>query len=107
MHMFAYPQCIDPNDTYVLEQVPRRTCGRLEGKVKQHAEGWGLYLQEGPDIQILAALVIIVLVASVLFVILWSYFMHDVQGASGVGSYIVSAVMALVALAALVVGISR
>ena len=82
----------------MLDQLPKRTCGKLEGKVRQPAEGWGLHFQEGQDFGILAGMLVIALVASMLFAVLWSYFRDDVQGAFGVASYIVAAAVAFVAL---------
>ena len=101
--MLTSPECIHEEKTLVLDQLPKRTCGELEGKVRQPAEGWGLHYQEGQDFDLLMGVVFIVLVASLLFGVLWSYFKHDVQGAFGVASYMVTAVAAFVALVTLVV----
>jgi hypothetical protein len=98
MHMLRKPECIVDGPTFVLDQVPKRMGGELKGNVKALAEGWGLYFQEGWDLRILTGMVVIVLVASLIFAVLWSYFKHDVQGAFGVSSYIVTAIGVPVAL---------
>jgi hypothetical protein len=98
MHMLTSPECIHAEETLVLDQLPKRTCGKLEGKVRQPAEGWGLHFQEGQDFGILVGVVFIGLMASLLFAVLWSYFEHDVQGAFGVASYVVTTVAVFVAL---------
>ena len=54
-------------------------------------EGWGLYFQEDIDISTIIAVVFIALfVASLLFLVLWTIFKDDIQGASGVSAYIVA-----------------
>jgi len=98
MHMLTSPDCIHAEETLVLDQLPKRTCGKLEGKVRQPAEGWGLHFQEGQDFGILAGVVVIGLVASLVFAVLWAGVRGDVQGGFGVASYIVTAVAAFVAL---------
>jgi hypothetical protein len=102
LHMLTSPECILPEETLVLKSLPKRTCGKLEGKVGQKTEGWGLHFQEARDFRILFGAVLVGIVASMLFVILWSYFKHDLQGASGIASYsttVITVVIALVALA--------
>ncbi|KAH7069264.1 hypothetical protein FB567DRAFT_456853, partial [Paraphoma chrysanthemicola] len=98
MHMLTSPDCIPADETLVLEQLPKRTCGELQGKVRQPAEGWGIHFQEGWDTDILIGVVTIMFLASLVFAIIWSYFKHDIQGAFGVSSYMITAVGVLVAL---------
>ncbi|KAF2025241.1 hypothetical protein EK21DRAFT_93432 [Setomelanomma holmii] len=98
MHMLTDPECIHKEEMLVLEKLPKRTCRELQGKVRQPAEGWGIHFQEGWDTDILIGVVAIIFAASLLFAILWSYFEHDIQGAFGVSSYMITAVGVLVAL---------
>ncbi|KAH6094468.1 hypothetical protein HBI65_125610 [Parastagonospora nodorum] len=92
MHMLTSPQCITPKETFVLEQLPKRTKGELIGTIGRPAEGWGIHFQEGWDFDLLIGLVLAVfLLASLLFAVLWSHFKLDVQGAFGVSSYMVTA----------------
>ncbi|KAF2830962.1 hypothetical protein CC86DRAFT_282182, partial [Ophiobolus disseminans] len=98
MHMLTSPACIHEDETLVLDQLPKRTRGEMEGKVRRPAEGWGLHYREGQDFEILMGVVAIGLVASFVFAVLWAQFRHDVQGAFSVASYVVTAVAAVVAL---------
>ncbi|KAH4937135.1 hypothetical protein HBH74_079000 [Parastagonospora nodorum] len=92
MHMLTSPQCINPKETFVLEQLPKRTRGELIGTIGRPAEGWGIHFQEGWDFDLLIGIVLAVfLLASLLFAVLWSHFKLDVQGAFGVSSYMVTA----------------
>jgi hypothetical protein len=92
MHMLISPQCIDAKETFVLQQLPKRTKGELKGTIGRPAEGWGIHFQEGWDFDLLIGLVLAVfLVGSLLFAVLWSHFKLDVQGAFGVSSYMVTA----------------
>ncbi|KAH7076750.1 hypothetical protein BKA63DRAFT_602499 [Paraphoma chrysanthemicola] len=98
MHWLKSPECVHEDETLVFDQLPKRICGKLEGKVRHPADGWGLHFEEGQDYGILAGMLLIALMASLLFAIFWSYFKDDVQGAFGVASYIVAAAVAFVAL---------
>jgi hypothetical protein len=98
MHMLTSPECIDPKETFVLDQIPKRTKGELRGIAGRPADGWGINFQEGWDVDLLIGTVLTVfLVASLLFAVLWSHFKLDVQGAFGVSSYMVTAVGIFVA----------
>ncbi|KAH7086938.1 hypothetical protein FB567DRAFT_443733 [Paraphoma chrysanthemicola] len=100
LHWLKSPECVHEDETLVLDQLPKRTCGRLEGKIRHPADGWGLHFEEGQDYRILANMLLLALMASLLFAIFWSYFKDDVQGAFGVAQYIVGLAVAFVALVA-------
>ncbi|KAF1847273.1 uncharacterized protein K460DRAFT_278788 [Cucurbitaria berberidis CBS 394.84] len=92
MHMLASPDCIHEKETWILDQLPKRTCGELQGKVGQPAEGWGIHYREGWDSDsITGTRFVIFLLASLLFAVLWSAFKMDVQGAFGVSAYMTAA----------------
>lgn len=89
--LFTCPTDVHEKDTWILDQLPKRTCGELRGQIGQPAEGWGIYYDEGLDRDTLALTVLVVfLVASLLFGVLWSRFQYDVQGAFGVSAYMVA-----------------
>ncbi|CAO2657319.1 Nn.00g034450.m01.CDS01 [Neocucurbitaria sp. VM-36] len=99
--LFTCPSDVHKDDTWILDQLPKRTCGELQGKIGQPAEGWGIYYQEGWDRDMITLLVFLIfLLASLLFGILWSRFEFDVQGAFGVSAYMVTASSILVTLIA-------
>ena len=90
--MLSSPQCINKNETWVLEQLPKRTVGELQERVGQPAEGWGIYYQEGIDFDMIVGVVFsIFILASLLFGVLWTVLEHDIQGAFGISSYMVTA----------------
>ncbi|KAF2643421.1 hypothetical protein P280DRAFT_394746 [Massarina eburnea CBS 473.64] len=98
-HLFTTPTCINENDTWILDQLPKRICGELQGKAGQPAEGWGIYYQEGWDRDVITLGVFgIFLVASLIFGVLWSCLKMDVQGAFGVSAYMVAACGVFVSL---------
>lgn len=91
-HMFNSPSCASEIDTWILDQLPKRAHGQLHGKRGQPADGWGIYYNEGWDKEAVAlAVMVVFIVASLIFGILWSHFKMDVQGAFGVSAYAVSA----------------
>lgn len=99
--MLSSPQCINEQETWVLEQLPKRTAGELLERIGQPAEGWGVYYQEGVDFDTIITVVFVAfLLASLLFAVLWTKFEMDIQGAFGVSSYMITAggiVLAMVA----------
>ncbi|KAH6878253.1 hypothetical protein BKA58DRAFT_91765 [Alternaria rosae] len=89
--LFTCPTDVHEKDTWILDQLPKRTCGELRGQIGQPAEGWGIYYDEGLDRDTLALTVLLVfIIASLLFGVLWSRFQYDVQGAFGVSAYMVA-----------------
>lgn len=92
MHMLSSPECINDQVTWVLEQLPKRTAGKLQERAKQPVEGWGIYYQEGIDWDmVIGAVFLLFLLGSLLFAILWTTLKMDIQGAFGVSSYMVTA----------------
>lgn len=100
-HLFRSPCHANEDDTWVLDLLPRRICGKLHGQAGKPAEGWGIYYQEGLDWDAIAVVVFVVFLAgSLLFGVLWSRFKMDVQGAFGVSAYMVTACGMLLSLVA-------
>jgi hypothetical protein len=92
MHMLSSPQCINEQETWVFDQLPKRTVGELQAYAGQSVEGWGIYYQEGVDFDMIISVVFVVFIlASLLFAILWTRLELDIQGAFGVSSYMVTA----------------
>lgn len=90
--MLSSPKCINERETWVLNQLPKRTKGELQEKFGQPAEGWGIYYQEGVDFDMIIGVVFSVfLLASLLFGVLWTVLEMDIQGAFGISSYMVTA----------------
>lgn len=92
MHMLYAPDCLTDDDVSVLEQLPKKTDCKLGEATGPPPEGWGLYYQEDLDISAIIGIVFIILfVASLLFLLLWTVLKDDIQGGSGAGSYILAA----------------
>ncbi|PVI00188.1 hypothetical protein DM02DRAFT_494166, partial [Periconia macrospinosa] len=84
-HLFKDPSCINENDTWILDQLPKRTAGELYGSVGKPADGWGIYYEEDWDRDIITVVVVsLFIISSLVFGVAWSYFKMDVQGAFGV-----------------------
>ena len=89
--MLEHPADIDKDETYVLDQLPKRTCGALQAQPGQASEGWGIYFEEGLDFDlVIGATFTVFIMASLLFGILWTVLEMDIQGAFGVSSYMVT-----------------
>jgi hypothetical protein len=83
---------------WIVEQLPKRKWGELFGKPEQPAEGWGIYYKEGWDTGLIAIVVFSLLSASLLFSVLWTTLRDDIQGAFGVGAWMVGIGGALLAV---------
>lgn len=100
--LFSHPSYADETDDWILQQLPKRICGRLQGQAGHPAEGWGVYYQEDWDRDLITVMVFLVfLVASVLFGALWSVYKFDIQGAFGISAYMVAVCAALIPLIAM------
>ncbi|KAF9729921.1 hypothetical protein PMIN01_11854 [Paraphaeosphaeria minitans] len=78
-HLFNDPSCVNGNDTWILDQLPRRICGELHGKAGQPAEGWGIYYQEGLSWRFITLTMVVVFFLVSLFGILWAYLKKDIR----------------------------
>lgn len=101
-HLFKEPSCINENDTWILDQLPKRLKGELVGKLGKPADGWGIYYEEGWDRDIITLVLVSMFIASSLvFGVTWSCFKMDVQGAFGVSAYMMAACTAIISCIAM------
>lgn len=84
--------------TWMVEQFPKRKRGTLFGSSDQPAEGWGIYYKEGWNPKMIARFILGLLLASLVFGIVWTQVKSDIQGAFGVASWIVGVGGALLAV---------
>ncbi|KAF2145778.1 uncharacterized protein K452DRAFT_125379 [Aplosporella prunicola CBS 121167] len=90
MHYLQHPDCISAKQTRVLRQFPKRMRGQLAA-LDDAVHGWGIHFREGwAWDKIWAALMVVFVLGSFVFAILWSVFQRDLQGAFGVASWWVS-----------------
>jgi hypothetical protein len=98
MHMLKKPECIHEDENLILERLPKRICGPLQGKVKELPGGWGLQFQEGLNTMLLTSIVLLVSVGILFLAILFSVLENDLQGPFAIASYVITAVGVLVIL---------
>lgn len=99
MDYFTDPHAINPNRTWILEQLPKRALAKFDPEPLEPIEAWGLYFKEGWNWnKIWWILGLGFFPPSLLFGILWAVLKQDIQGAFGVASWYMTA-------AAIVLGI--
>jgi hypothetical protein len=87
-HAFLNPACIHPHQTWVYNQVPKRTSGKLKGSHQTAIAGWGISFREDWDwAAIWTFLLCFFLVPSLVFFLIWAFYKGDLQAASGVAGY--------------------
>jgi hypothetical protein len=97
--LFYCPSEAGQDDNWVLNQLPKRICGQLQGAPGEPAEGWGIYYHESWDRELITlAIFILLLLATLLFGVLWSKYQFDVQGAFGVSAWMATLGGILIAL---------
>jgi hypothetical protein len=102
MHLLNSPCELDKNETEILNLLPKRICGELQGRAGQAVEGWGIYYKEGWDRDMIVSIVFLMfLLVSLLFGVLWSIYKMDMQGAFGVSAYMGTAASILLAIIAM------
>jgi hypothetical protein len=99
VHMLKCPNRINEKQTWILNRVPKRTQGELQGGTGVPTEGWGLYFQEGWDVDMMLGIIIVmILMGSLIFGICWTVLESDIQGAFGVSGYMITAGGVLIAV---------
>ncbi|KAK2782385.1 hypothetical protein FQN52_000925 [Onygenales sp. PD_12] len=87
-HYLMHPGHVKEQSCWILSQLPKKLNGKLEERANGEATGWGIYFKEGPNWnKIWAAMLLIFVLGSMLFGIMWSVFEKDVQGAFGVSGW--------------------
>jgi hypothetical protein len=88
MHLFFAPECIDPSQVWVFNQMPKRTSSRLIAQPDAPAEGWGLYFQEGWNWAKITTFVLTLFVGgSLIFGLLYAVLKKDLQTAFTIATY--------------------
>ena len=86
-HYFWSPECLDPQQTTIYHQLPKRTCGQLSTVRNASALGWGVHFEEGWHWRsIYFVVVVLAVTASLTFGITWTLLRGDLQGAFAVAS---------------------
>jgi hypothetical protein len=99
LHYFKHPELIAEKEMSILNQLPKRNCGKMQPTGQMPARGWGLYYEEGWNIGLIIGVIVgITISAGLLFGIYWTIAKTDIQGAWGVSSYMVTSCALVVAL---------
>ncbi|BCS01651.1 uncharacterized protein AKAW2_51992A [Aspergillus luchuensis] len=88
MDFFNNPQYIAPNSTSIVQQLPKRACGKLQNEYINLTEAWGIFYKEDWNwARIWWILALGFFPPSLLFGVLWTVFKQDISGAFGVASW--------------------
>ncbi|GLA67416.1 hypothetical protein AtubIFM54640_010734 [Aspergillus tubingensis] len=88
MDFFNNPQYIAPNSTLIVQQLPKRACGKLQNENINPTEAWGIFYKEDWNwAKIWWILALGFFPPSLLFGVLWTVFKQDISGAFGVASW--------------------
>lgn len=102
-----HPELIAEEETTILDQIPKRMCGKLEADGQVLTEGWGLYYEEEWNIcLVILGIAGAVVGGSLVFGVCWTVLKDDIQGAWGVSSYMVTAGGLVVGILSMAVGMS-
>lgn len=89
MDCFTHPETISKDNQWIFNQLPKRTRGKLKTNPSssRRQDAWGIHFDEGWDlVKIWLILMIGFIIPSLVFGIVWSRVMKDVQGAFGIAS---------------------
>ncbi|KAF2660986.1 hypothetical protein K491DRAFT_504801 [Lophiostoma macrostomum CBS 122681] len=89
MDRFTHPDEIQPDDRWIIDQLPKRAKGKLERATtsSELQEAWGIYFKESLDlVKIWIIVAVGFVLPSLLFGVLWGHLRNDIQGAFGVAS---------------------
>ncbi|KAL7662261.1 hypothetical protein ACMYSQ_001606 [Aspergillus niger] len=88
MDFFMHPDYIAPNSTLIVQQLPKRACGKLQSEYLSPTEAWGIFYKEDWNwTKIWWILALGFFPPSLLFGVLWTVFKQDISGAFGVASW--------------------
>ncbi|GLA79293.1 hypothetical protein AtubIFM56815_000082 [Aspergillus tubingensis] len=88
MDFFNNLQYIAPNSTLIVQQLPKRACGKLQNEYINPTEAWGIFYKEDWNwAKIWWILALGFFPPSLLFGVLWTVFKQDISGAFGVASW--------------------
>lgn len=95
MHLCSHPEDADSSTAVLMDRVPKKLKDRLYVSSAGTNIGWGIHYVEGWHLSLILLLsFLLLLLASLLFLICWGVLQHDIQGAASVATY----VLALIAL---------
>lgn len=92
LHLYTHPEDANASTGVCLGRIPKKLRERLRAcPVQGTSLGWGIHIIEGWHFNLLwLTAFIIVLLASLTFLISWAILQHDLQGACGVAAYMLA-----------------
>ena len=91
MHLCSHPEDADDSTAVLMDRVPKKLRDRLCVLSGGTNMGWGIYYVEGWHLSIIWLIsLLLLLLASLVFLICWAVLQHDVQGASGIATYVLA-----------------
>ena len=92
LHLYTHPEDANASTRVCLSRIPKKLRERLRAcPVQGTSLGWGIHIIEGWHFNLLwLTAFIIVLLASLTFLIFWAILQHDLQGACGVAAYMLA-----------------
>ena len=99
-HMLKHPKRnIHEEQTHIHKWIPKfKGAELLVDPKKELADGWGLYFEEGWAIEDVITLVGLIFIISFVFLVCYSKYKSDVSAASGVSSWMMTAISAFIAV---------
>ena len=90
-HLYTHPECADETGL-LFGRIPKKLKERLAVCTQKGSSlGWGIHFVEGWHFGIIILLAyLILMVASYVFLVCWAMLKKDVQGASGVASWVLA-----------------
>lgn len=89
MHFFHNPDCAEDVPA-CLERFPKKAREKLICKEKPVITGWGLQLEEGPNIKKISIAYFIFVFISFIWGVIWTILKHDIQGAFTISSFMLA-----------------
>jgi hypothetical protein len=98
-HLLKDPDIAHEDQNEISSWIPKRKGEELVvAPGKQSVEGWGLYFEKGWEAHDIVVLVLVVFIASLVFLICWAALRSDVSAAAGVSGYMVGTLSLLIAM---------
>ena len=73
-----------------MHRLPKKLKESIFSNRDDSTVGWGIHIIESPDFYVISILVTLGLLLSGIVAIVWASVTQDVQGAFGIGSYIIA-----------------
>lgn len=92
MHLLDHPE--DASDSKIcVDRIPKKLKDMLQFTHDGENRGWGVYFDEESDLTTVVRLISLLgICASLVFGTWWNVARHDIQGAWGVASWMVTAI---------------